>query len=289
MTSSPSSHCWAVTGRARGHPSPAPACRGAPAQSPEPDLEVRCHRRLRGPYTAAARSCGARYPNCRPSTRRGDRGAGDRDRRAGPGTHAAHSRGAADAHQPRQPRGTHQVLLGRPHAAPLARCRRTADGLGAPCPSGRRRALVPRPGRRRPLRPRVRERAAAPLRPGPADRGRGGRPRPRSGRRPARPGARTVRRPTACAAPHPRSRPAGRTPTSPRSSSTPTARQGPGGPPGLRGAARRRAGRQAHARAAALLAALGEPSARLGAIPYHLEHGTDPLGAGVTALAAACE
>ena len=48
-----------------------------------------------------------------------------------------------------------------------------------------------------------------------------------------------------------------------------------------------RAGR--HTARAATLAALGEPSHRLGAIPYHLEHGTDPLGAGVTALAAACE
>ena len=48
-----------------------------------------------------------------------------------------------------------------------------------------------------------------------------------------------------------------------------------------------RAGR--HTARAATLAALGEPSHRLGAIPYHLEHGTDPLGAGVAALAAACE
>jgi tetratricopeptide (TPR) repeat protein len=48
-----------------------------------------------------------------------------------------------------------------------------------------------------------------------------------------------------------------------------------------------RAGR--HTARAATLAALGEPAHRLGAIPYHLEHGTDPLGAGVTALAAACE
>ncbi len=48
-----------------------------------------------------------------------------------------------------------------------------------------------------------------------------------------------------------------------------------------------RAGR--HTARAATLAALGEPGHRLGAIPYHLERGTDPLGAGVTALAAACE
>jgi tetratricopeptide (TPR) repeat protein len=44
-----------------------------------------------------------------------------------------------------------------------------------------------------------------------------------------------------------------------------------------------------HTARAATLAALGEPRHRLGAIPYHLEHGTDPHGAGVTALAAACE
>lgn len=44
-----------------------------------------------------------------------------------------------------------------------------------------------------------------------------------------------------------------------------------------------------HTARAANLTALGEPSHRLGAIPYHLEHGTDPHGAGVTALAAACE
>ena len=48
-----------------------------------------------------------------------------------------------------------------------------------------------------------------------------------------------------------------------------------------------RAGR--HTARAAALAALGEPGHRLGAIPYHLEHGTDPRGAGVAALAAACE
>jgi tetratricopeptide (TPR) repeat protein len=48
-----------------------------------------------------------------------------------------------------------------------------------------------------------------------------------------------------------------------------------------------RAGR--HTARAAALTALGEPSHRLGAIPYHLEHGTDPLGAGLTALTAACE
>jgi tetratricopeptide (TPR) repeat protein len=44
-----------------------------------------------------------------------------------------------------------------------------------------------------------------------------------------------------------------------------------------------------HSARAAALAALGEPSLRLGAIPYHLEHGTDPLGAGVEALTAACD
>jgi tetratricopeptide (TPR) repeat protein len=44
-----------------------------------------------------------------------------------------------------------------------------------------------------------------------------------------------------------------------------------------------------HTARAATLAALGEPSHRLGAIPYHLEHGTDPRGAGLTAIAAACE
>jgi tetratricopeptide (TPR) repeat protein len=44
-----------------------------------------------------------------------------------------------------------------------------------------------------------------------------------------------------------------------------------------------------HGARAAALSALGEPSARLGAIPYHLEHGTDPLGAGVEALARACD
>jgi tetratricopeptide (TPR) repeat protein len=44
-----------------------------------------------------------------------------------------------------------------------------------------------------------------------------------------------------------------------------------------------------HDARAAILAALGEPGHRLGAIPYHREHGTDPAGAGVAALAAACE
>jgi tetratricopeptide (TPR) repeat protein len=44
-----------------------------------------------------------------------------------------------------------------------------------------------------------------------------------------------------------------------------------------------------HTARAATLAALGEPGHRLGAIPYHLEHGTDPHGAGLTAVAAACE
>jgi tetratricopeptide (TPR) repeat protein len=44
-----------------------------------------------------------------------------------------------------------------------------------------------------------------------------------------------------------------------------------------------------HSARAAALTALGEPSARLGAIPYHLEHGTDPLGAGVAAIERACD
>jgi tetratricopeptide (TPR) repeat protein len=44
-----------------------------------------------------------------------------------------------------------------------------------------------------------------------------------------------------------------------------------------------------HSARAAVLAALGEPTLRLGAIPYHLEHGTDPLGAGAEALTAACD
>ncbi|MFJ9776524.1 tetratricopeptide repeat protein [Kitasatospora sp. NPDC101157] len=42
-----------------------------------------------------------------------------------------------------------------------------------------------------------------------------------------------------------------------------------------------------HDRRAAELAALDEQSLRLGAIPYHLEHGGDPAGAGVKALYAA--
>jgi tetratricopeptide (TPR) repeat protein len=43
-----------------------------------------------------------------------------------------------------------------------------------------------------------------------------------------------------------------------------------------------------HTARAAVLAARGEPSLRLGAIPYHLERGTDPAGAGGEALSAAC-
>ncbi|MFE0102679.1 tetratricopeptide repeat protein [Streptomyces sp. NPDC059009] len=39
-----------------------------------------------------------------------------------------------------------------------------------------------------------------------------------------------------------------------------------------------------HTARAAELAALDEPGVRLGAIPYHLEHGSDPQGAGVDAL-----
>jgi tetratricopeptide (TPR) repeat protein len=44
-----------------------------------------------------------------------------------------------------------------------------------------------------------------------------------------------------------------------------------------------------HTARAAALAARGEPSLRLGAIPYHLEHGLDPVGAGGEALTAACD
>jgi tetratricopeptide (TPR) repeat protein len=44
-----------------------------------------------------------------------------------------------------------------------------------------------------------------------------------------------------------------------------------------------------HTARAEVLAALGEPSLRLGAIPYHLEHGIDPAGAGGKALTAACD
>jgi tetratricopeptide (TPR) repeat protein len=44
-----------------------------------------------------------------------------------------------------------------------------------------------------------------------------------------------------------------------------------------------------HDERAAALAATGEPSLRLGAIPYHLEHGTDPAGAGAGAVLAAVE
>jgi len=44
-----------------------------------------------------------------------------------------------------------------------------------------------------------------------------------------------------------------------------------------------------HDTRAAALAATGEPSLRFGAIPYHLEHGTDPVGAGGDALLAAVE
>ena len=44
-----------------------------------------------------------------------------------------------------------------------------------------------------------------------------------------------------------------------------------------------------HTARAEALAALGEPSLRLGAIPYHREHGIDPVGAGREALIAACD
>jgi tetratricopeptide (TPR) repeat protein len=44
-----------------------------------------------------------------------------------------------------------------------------------------------------------------------------------------------------------------------------------------------------HTARAAMLAARDEPSLRLGAIAYHLEHGIDPAGAGGEALTAACE
>jgi len=43
-----------------------------------------------------------------------------------------------------------------------------------------------------------------------------------------------------------------------------------------------------HTARAEALAARGEPSLRLGAIPYHLEHGIDPVGAGGKALNMAC-
>jgi tetratricopeptide (TPR) repeat protein len=43
-----------------------------------------------------------------------------------------------------------------------------------------------------------------------------------------------------------------------------------------------------HSARAQVLAALGQPSLRRGAIPYHQEHGIDPSGAGAEALAAAC-
>lgn len=42
-----------------------------------------------------------------------------------------------------------------------------------------------------------------------------------------------------------------------------------------------------HTARAETLAALGDPTLRIGAIPYHLEHGTDPAGAGVEAMLAA--
>ena len=44
-----------------------------------------------------------------------------------------------------------------------------------------------------------------------------------------------------------------------------------------------------HTARAEVLAALGQPSLRLGAIPYHQEHGIDPRGAGAAALTAACD
>jgi tetratricopeptide (TPR) repeat protein len=44
-----------------------------------------------------------------------------------------------------------------------------------------------------------------------------------------------------------------------------------------------------HTARAEALTALGQPSLRLGAVPYHLEHGIDPVGAGGAALAAACQ
>ncbi len=44
-----------------------------------------------------------------------------------------------------------------------------------------------------------------------------------------------------------------------------------------------------HSARAAELAAADEPAVRLGALPYHLEHGTDPAGAGADALAKAAE
>lgn len=44
-----------------------------------------------------------------------------------------------------------------------------------------------------------------------------------------------------------------------------------------------------HTARAEQLAASAEPGVRLGAIPYHLEHGTDPAGAGVDAIVAAID
>jgi tetratricopeptide (TPR) repeat protein len=44
-----------------------------------------------------------------------------------------------------------------------------------------------------------------------------------------------------------------------------------------------------HDARAATLSARAEPSLRLGAVPYHLEHGTDPAGAGAEAILAAVE
>jgi tetratricopeptide (TPR) repeat protein len=44
-----------------------------------------------------------------------------------------------------------------------------------------------------------------------------------------------------------------------------------------------------HTARAAVLATADEPGLRLGAIPYHLEHGTDPIEAGGAALTAACD
>lgn len=44
-----------------------------------------------------------------------------------------------------------------------------------------------------------------------------------------------------------------------------------------------------HTARAEALVALGDPALRMGAIPYHLEHGTDPAGAGVKSMLAAAD
>lgn len=51
MTSSPPRHCWAATGTAGATPTTGTTAHGDLSPAPEPDVDVRCHRRLRGPYT----------------------------------------------------------------------------------------------------------------------------------------------------------------------------------------------------------------------------------------------